>query len=152
MNKTFKFKKSVCINCDIYKIFDFHLNTNNLPIVSPPFPFVENIEISDIPLKLNSKVKLTLNFFLFKSEWQLKVAELVSPNLIADLQLKGLFKYYIHRHKFSGVKEGVIMTDEIEFTPPFGFAGLIGLPFIYIQFLIMFMIRHRKTKRYFEKN
>ncbi len=147
----FKLRKSVDIKCDRGELFRFHLNTNNITVISPPFPVVSDIKMSSNPLAKGSTVNLTVSFILFKMKWFLEVSEVEGNSLVRDTQLKGPFKAWVHDHIFEDIPGGTRMTDEVRFIPPFGLLGLLALPFVYLQLHLMFSDRHRRTKKYFER-
>jgi len=142
---------SVLINVELEKIFNFHLDTTNISAISPPFPKVIKVEMSEKPLKKGSKVKLVIDFLLFKQSWFIDIAEVIPGSLITDLQEEGPFKFWEHNHQFTEKNGAVLMTDEIRFLPPFGIFGWLALPFVYLQLYLMFSDRHRRTKKYFER-
>jgi len=145
------FRKSVTINVNKEKIFNFHLDTTNISVISPPFPKVLKVEMSEKPLKKGSKVSLEIDFLLFRQNWLIKISEVISSSLITDLQETGPFKFWEHNHRFTGEDGAVVMMDEIRFLPPFGIFGWLALPFVYLQLYLMFSDRHRRTKKYFER-
>lgn len=145
------FRKSVTINVNKEKIFNFHLDTTNISVISPPFPKVLKVEMSEKPLKKGSKVSLEIDFLLFRQNWLIKISELVPGTLITDLQETGPFKFWEHNHRFTSEDGAVVMMDEIRFLPPFGIFGWLALPFVYLQLYLMFSDRHRRTKKYFER-
>lgn len=144
------FTKSVLINTEINKLFDFHTNPENLNKISPPFLKVKIKSISDIPLVKDSLIVLEVGNFGFVTEWKVQIKECQKPTLVKDLQLKGLFGFWEHSHIFEVAGDKVKMTDSIDFTPPFGFLGYFLCPFIFLGLNVMFSIRHKKTKELFE--
>lgn len=146
----YTFEKSVEIKCDIDELFKFHLDTNNLPLISPPFPKAFIVKISDVPLKEGSQVIVSLNFIFSKSEWEILIEKVIQNKLIIDLQQKGIFEYWRHSHIFEPKGDRVLMSDKIEFIPPFGLLGKLSLPLIKLQLRLMFNYRHKKTKMIFE--
>ena len=124
------------IKTDSEELFQFHLDTNNLPKISPPFPKAKLKSISDIPLKEGSKVTVSLNFFLFETDWEIEIEKVKEGELIVDLQKKGLFEYWRHSHIFEKNDDKVIMTDKVEYIPPFGKLGKLLNPFIRLQLQI----------------
>lgn len=142
--KKYLFQKSVTINSNNDVVFNFHFDTNNLPKISPSFPKASLKSISDIPLKKDSTVTIELNFFLFKLDWEILIKKLEPNKLIGDFQQKGIFEYWYHSHIFDVKGEQVIMTDKVEFIPPFGIFGRLFLPLILLQLSMMFNYRHKK--------
>ncbi len=152
MNEYIFEKKVLIKNALIDDLWLFHADTNNLPLISPPFPFVKLLGISDIPLKKGSRVKLRVNFLIFSSVWEIEIADYERPFYITDNQLKGIFGKFYHIHKFEETDGGVIMTDHITYSPPFSFLQRLQNFFIRIQLNQMFSLRHKKTKKHFERN
>jgi len=147
----FKFEKSVVIKAGLRELFNFHLNTQNITIISSPFPVIEKIEMSSNPLKTDSTVSLLLNFLIFRQNWIMKISEVKPFEVVTDIQVKGPFKVWEHKHIFEGTKAGVKMTDNIIFSPPWGVIGLLTLPLLYLQLYLMFSDRHRRTRNFFER-
>ncbi len=148
--KKYIFQKSVDIKCGLEELFNFHLDTNNLPKISPSFPNASIKKISEVPLRKNSTVTVSLNFLLFRSDWEILIRELEANKLIGDLQTKGIFEYWYHSHIFDLKGNEVKMTDKVEFIPPFGVLGMCLIPLIRFQLNMMFSYRHKKTKMIFE--
>jgi ligand-binding SRPBCC domain-containing protein len=147
----FKFEKSVVIKAGLRELFNFHLNTQNITIISSPFPVIEKIEMSSNPLKTDSTVSLLLNFLIFRQNWIMKISEVKPFEVVTDIQVKGLFKVWEHKHIFEETNAGVKMTDNIIFSPPWGVIGLLTLPLLYLQLYLMFSDRHRRTRNFFER-
>lgn len=147
----FKFEKSVVIKAGLRELFNFHLNTQNITIISSPFPVIEKIEMSSNPLKTDSTVSLLLNFLIFRQNWIMKISEVKPFEVVTDIQVKGPFKVWEHKHIFEETNVGVKMTDNIIFSPPWGVIGLLTLPLLYLQLYLMFSDRHRRTRNFFER-
>ncbi|MBP7542450.1 MAG: hypothetical protein KA747_02475 [Ignavibacteriaceae bacterium] len=147
----FKFEKSVVIKAGLRELFNFHLNTQNITIISSPFPVIEKIEMSSNPLKTDSTVSLLLNFLIFRQNWIMKISEVKPFEVVTDIQVKGPFKVWEHKHIFEETNAGVKMTDNIIFSPPWGVIGLLTLPLLYLQLYLMFSDRHRRTRNFFER-
>ncbi|MCC6637346.1 MAG: hypothetical protein IT278_06415 [Ignavibacteriaceae bacterium] len=147
----FKFEKSVVIKAGLRELFNFHLNTQNITIISSPFPVIEKIEMSSNPLKTDSTVSLLLNFLIIRQNWIMKISEVKPFEVVTDIQVKGPFKVWEHKHIFEETNAGVKMTDNIIFSPPWGVIGLLTLPLLYLQLYLMFSDRHRRTRNFFER-
>jgi ligand-binding SRPBCC domain-containing protein len=152
ISKYYTYERSVLINAPKIKIFEFHRDTNNLPEISPPFPKIKIISISEIPLQNDSVLIFQLNYILFKINWEIKITDFVFNERIADLQLRGPFIFWKHYHIFTSVDEGTIVTDRIDYILPFGIIGKVLHPLIKSQLSLVFKVRHNKTKSFFERN
>ncbi len=144
------FESSILIKTNIKKLFNFHRNTNNLKHITPSFIKVNVKNISHIPLKKDSFITLVISLFGLSTNWEVKITECVEPYLIKDLQMRGVFKYWLHHHIFEQQGSYVKMTDRIEYLPPFGYFGIITYPIFKLILNITFKYRHKKTKELFE--
>ncbi len=136
------FKSSYSIKTDIEKIFKFHLDPKNLRLVSKPNQNIRIIECKT-PLTKNSQVKIKFNIIPFVSiQWDLIIEDVIENELIIDLQTKGPFKHWRHKHHFNKLFDGtIILTDEIEYDA--GIIGKIFDPIIRWQLKRMFKFRYK---------
>lgn len=147
----FVFEKNVLIDCNISKVFEFHTDTNNLPLITPPGIKVKILKL-DSPLKKGSKINLKITQFGFISnKWNLVIEEFNRETLISDKQITGPFKYWVHHHIFIEQEGKTLMTDRIELELPLGFLGKLGYK-ILVKKLIdkQFKYRHSVTKKILE--
>lgn len=136
------FKSSYSIKTDLEKIFKFHLDPKNLRLVSKPNQNIRIIECKT-PLSKDSEVKLSFNLLPFVTiHWHLVIEDLVENELIVDLQTKGPFKFWRHKHHFKKLFDGtVVITDEIEYDA--GLLGKIFDPIIKWRLKQMFKFRYK---------
>ena len=59
-------------------------------------------------------------------KWQTKIIEVDYKKQFTDIQSKGPFKLWKHKHEFEEVEGGVLMNDTVEYQMPFGILGTIG--------------------------
>ncbi|MBM4175810.1 MAG: SRPBCC family protein [Ignavibacteria bacterium] len=143
--------KSLSLKTDVEKIFAFHLNPKNLRLILPRYPLIKIISISHSPLQKESEIKIKLNVLPFVGvNWVIVIESIIENKLIVDIQKKGPFKYWKHKHKFENLFDGTtIMTDEIAFEIGFGIIGKILSPIIKSQIEKMFESRHNKMELLF---
>ncbi|MBK6878262.1 MAG: SRPBCC family protein [Ignavibacteria bacterium] len=145
------FKKSIEIKCSVERAFDFHKDTNNLKLITPPGISVKILSI-ELPLKLGSEIVLNVTQFgLIRNKWHIKLTEFVENKLITDTQIKGPFAVWKHKHIFEDNGETTLMTDELEFELPFGILGDIAYS-VFVARLIrnQFEYRQKVTKKILE--
>ena len=145
------FKKSIEIKCSVERAFDFHKDTNNLKLITPPGISVKILSI-ELPLKLGSEIVLNVTQFgLIRNKWHIKLTEFVENKLITDTQIKGPFAVWKHKHIFEDKGETTLMTDQIEFKLPFGILGDIAYS-VFVARLIrnQFEYRQKVTKKILE--
>ncbi len=137
---------------DVEKVFRFFTNPNNLPRIMPPatgtrlaalrlVPPVASIEgVRDSNLGslagVGSEIVTSfrpLPFLPFRAQWIALITEFEWNHHFADIQKKGPFKQFQHRHEFSAKTqnnvEGTIVRDVIEYDPGFGLLGQLAQKF-----------------------
>jgi ligand-binding SRPBCC domain-containing protein len=144
------YEKSTFIRCDIEKLFDFHLNTENIKKITPPNIAVELLTPHIIPSEGKIlKIKSTKNYIPIN--WEVKIDKLEKPHKLIDIAVKSPFKYWEHQHLFIQYEEFCELRDIVKFDMPFGILGDLFEPFVYGDLIEMFDYRHKVTKEILER-
>ena len=144
------FEKTTLINCDIQKLFDFHIDMKNLEAITPLNMEVEVLNKDFIPHEGGViKIKSVKNFIPII--WEVKIEKMQSPNILVDIALKSPFKFWEHSHIFT--KKGSLceLKDVIKYKLPFGKIGELFNFFIQKELKTMFDYRHKITKGLLEE-
>lgn len=150
--RTVRLKFSTEIEVDLQTLYDFHIDTNNLPKITPPWIEVQIISLA-LPLHQGSEIELDITRFGMRQRWKMQIAELESPGLVCDKALKSPFASFVHHHRFEAIDDTKsLLSDELSFSLPFYPLSLIALPFIKQDIRKMFEYRHLHTKTLLEKN
>ena len=145
-------EKSVTIAAPIEAVFDFHTDTNNLRLISPPW-----IAANVVRQEGEGKGKIIelriIQFGVFPSRWHVSIDEFERPFRITDLMLSGPMKYFRHtRHLTQPCASLTELVDHVEYVLPFGAIGRIADKLSVHQMMDqMFEYRHKKTKEILEK-
>src|SRR5208282_423663 len=137
---------------DVEKVFRFFTNPNNLPRIMPPatgtrlaalrlVPPVASIEgvrdsnlgsLAGVGSEIVTSFRL-FPFLPFRAQWIALITEFEWNRHFADIQKKGPFKRFQHRHELSAKTqnnvEGTIVRDVIEYDPGFGLLGQLAQKF-----------------------
>ena len=153
----------------IEKVFLFFANPNNLPrimppgsgtklaalrLAHPPDPMapVPNLDsLAGVGSEIVTSFR-PVPFLPFRALWIALITEFEWNHHFADIQKKGPFKQFQHRHEFSvetrnGVS-GTTVRDVIEYDPGFGLLGNLAQKlFIASSMKRMFEYRQSKLER-----
>jgi ligand-binding SRPBCC domain-containing protein len=145
------YKKQIFINAPIEKVFDFHMDTNNLLRITPRdinFKIISMNDISGVGYKVVLEIR---KFYFIRSILEVEITDCIKNELMHDIQRKGIFKYWFQKRFFKVENEGTILTDIVEYIPPFGKLGEF-LNWLIINRIIkkMFHFRQLKTKEILE--
>jgi len=150
--RTIQLRFTTEIDVDVQSLYDFHIDTNNLPKITPPWIKVQIISL-ELPLHQGSELELDITRFGITQRWKMQIAELKKPELVCDQALKSPFSSFVHHHRFEAIHDTKSrLCDELELSLPFYPLSWIALPFIKRDIRKMFAYRHRQTKILLEKN
>ena len=141
MSQHIQFEQWVAI--PIEKVFLFFANPNNLPRIMPPNtgtrldalklaapPLGPGIANRDGLAGVGSEIVTSFRLFPFlplRARWIALITEFEWNHHFADIQKKGPFKRFRHRHEMSGEMRngvsGTVIRDAIEYDAGFGILG-----------------------------
>ena len=151
---THHFETEHVLPISIDRVFRFFANPANLPRIMPPSTGVELLCVKLLPPPGVSAVSATvatqeslagigseiivsvriLPFLPFRMQWIAKITEFEWNHHFADVQKKGPFKSFHHRHELlaetrNGVN-GTVVCDQIDYEVGFGLLGRLAQKFL----------------------
>ena len=135
------------LNAPIQKVYEFHCDTNNLPLITPPWIKVSIVKL-DLPLVQGSHIILDITRFGFTQQWEMEIEAMRPNEAVIDRAIRSPFKSFRHVHGFEKIdKNQTRMKDIVEFALPLAPLSNIALAFVKSDFARMFHFRHEKTAR-----
>jgi ligand-binding SRPBCC domain-containing protein len=129
VTRSARFEQWVPVPLD--RVFRFFSDPRNLPRLMPP-ELGARIESIAPPPPARVGTEITLSVRLLpplpiRTPWIARIVELVPGSHFADVQVKGPFRAWRHRHGFEAAlrdgTDGTIVRDEVEFELGFGPLG-----------------------------
>ncbi len=145
-----RIERETHINCDLNKLFEFHLDSNNIKVITPKNISVELLN-DDTRTFEGKIVKLNTKRAFVNIYWEVEIKKIEEPNLLHDIAIKSPFKYWSHKHIFYKDGDFSVLKDVIDFELPFGIIGKIFQNLIKKDIEDMFEYRHLKTKIFLER-
>lgn len=137
--------------CNVKILFDFHADTKNLPLITPPDTTVKILKL-DTPLQQGNDARLRIKKGWLAFTWELTFEKVQAPHLIVDVATKSPFKTFKHEHHFIEVNgRHSILRDVVTFSLPFEPLSSPVVWFVKGDMKKMFNYRHMKTKNIVEK-
>jgi len=110
-------ERTVEIAAPIADVFAFHLDTRNVPLITPPSQEVTDI-VGEFPLSVGTVIDMRIRQSPVPTSqpWRIRVTALEEPTLIRDEVVDNpAFTYFIHTHRFEEVRPDLTrMTDHID--------------------------------------
>ncbi|CAA6823407.1 MAG: Unknown protein [uncultured Sulfurovum sp.] len=134
------------LSCDVKTLFDFHADTTNLPLITPPDTTVKIVKLEE-ELKEGNIAILKIKKGILPFVWELVFEKVDAPNLIVDVATRSPFKTFRHEHHFIEVNgKNSILRDKVTFSLPLEPLSAMAVWFVKRDLQKMFTYRHNKTK------
>lgn len=102
--------------------FGWHLRKGALERLLPPWMNIDLLFPPGRPGEEASRVGLKLKWGAFRCQWILEHRDFILNREFSDVQIKGPFRHYLHRHQFSPINSiSSILRDDIDFSFAFPF-------------------------------
>jgi ligand-binding SRPBCC domain-containing protein len=146
-----RFVKESLIKASPERVFGFHELPNVLDLLMPPWEKARVIQVAKIS-EVGSQAIVEANVLgPITMRWVAQHTVYDPPHLFEDVQVKGPFRSWRHRHIVEPANEGAILRDEIECEPPLGLLGhAIASGLIRKRLEKLFDYRHEVTRRWCE--
>ena len=147
-----RFVKESIIRASPEHVFEFHEQPDVLRLLMPPWENARVIQSAGISQVGAQAIIETKVFGPIAVRWIAEHTVYDPPHLFEDVQVKGPFRSWRHRHVVEPHANGAILRDEIDYEPPFGFLGRAVAPILIQRRLEkLFNYRHVVTRRWCEE-
>ncbi|HYN85175.1 MAG TPA: SRPBCC family protein [Pyrinomonadaceae bacterium] len=147
-----KFVKESLIRAAPERVFAFHELPDALARLTPPWERARVVEAASSLSAGSRAVVETRVLGLFPVTWVAEHTVYDPPRVFEDVQRRGPFKSWRHRHLFIPAERGAtLLRDEIEYEPPLGILGRALAPILVERRLArLFAYRHEVTRAWCE--
>ena len=105
--------------------FEFFKDPANLSRITPPWlNFV--IRTRDLGMAKGAEIDYTIRWMGLPLHWKTIIAEYEPPFEFVDVQAKGPYQLWHHRHTFRPTEEGTLVTDIVHYELPLGPLGALA--------------------------
>jgi ligand-binding SRPBCC domain-containing protein len=148
-----RFVKESVIRATPERVFAFHEQRDVLTQLIPPWEKARVIQTARISEVGTQAIIETRIFGPITARWVAQHTVYNPPHLFEDVQLKGPFRSWRHRHIIEPHAAGASLRDEIDYEPPLGFVGRAVAPILINGRLQkLFAYRHEVTRRWCEND
>jgi ligand-binding SRPBCC domain-containing protein len=124
-------------------VYSFHIDTNNLPKITPPWIKVTLIAIEP------STVTLDIRRFGITTRWKMAIEKLNCPYTLVDVMLQGPFSFFRHERRFIPLSTTTTRMDEtLTIALPLRWLGTLAFWWVKRDMDTMFAYRHTMTQHY----
>jgi ligand-binding SRPBCC domain-containing protein len=145
-----RFVKESLIRASPEHLFAFHERPDALKILTPPWESSRVIQAADIA-QIGSRAVVETRVLGLRARWIAEHTAYDPPRMFEDVQVKGPFRSWRHRHTIEPHQDGAILRDEIDYEPPLLFLGQAIAPLLIVPRLRkLFDYRHEVTRQWCE--
>lgn len=143
------FSRSIWIRAPIALVYDFHLNTHNIELITPSWQKIESLKLPD-RIETGAHMQLVVRVLGLRQDWEIEWETLQPPDgepakaLLADRALRSPFRKWRHEHEIIEQEGGVMLTDRVDFEPSTNMP--FAQPFYLWMMEQMFRFRQRRTR------
>ena len=147
-----QFVKESLIRASPERVFAFHEQANALELLLPPWEsarVIQSATISEVGARAIVETRILGPITV---QWIAEHTVYNPPHMFEDIQIKGPFRSWRHRHIVEPHKDGATLRDEIDYEPPLGFVGR-ALATLMIESRLRkgFEYRHQVTREWCEE-
>lgn len=140
----YTFERSCELSVSVNHAFEWHTRPGALSRLTPPWDKIKVIR-NDNSIDNGSQVIMRVPVLgPFKKTWIAEHFDYLENVMFCDRQLQGPFSFFEHTHRFEPVSDSRSrLIDHIEYRPPLGSLGKLGLGIIRNKLDRAFAFRHR---------
>ena len=146
-----RFVKESVIRASPERVFAFHERPDALKLLVPPWEsarVIETAQISEVGARAIVETRVLGPITI---RWIAQHTAYNPPHSFEDIQIRGPFSSWRHRHSIEPLGEAVLLRDEIIYEPPLGFVGRLFAPWLVDRRLQrLFDYRHEVTRAWCE--
>ena len=105
------------------EVFAFFSEAGNLQRITPSFLDFEITTPQPIAMRAGTIIDYKMKLFGLPVRWRTLIKEFEAPTHFVDIQTKGPYRLWHHRHEFKAVPGGTEMRDQVDYELPFGPLG-----------------------------
>ena len=106
------------VSAGIEETFSFFANAANLEAITPPFLDFSIVSPPPIVMHEGTLVEYRLGLFGIPIGWLTRIEEWVPERSFTDVQLRGPYALWVHRHRFTPQSGGTLIADRVEYRLP----------------------------------
>jgi ligand-binding SRPBCC domain-containing protein len=101
------------------QVFAFFQQPENLGRLTPPEQRFEILTPAPVPMHVGARIDYRLRVLGRWLRWTSEITEYTAPHGFVDVQLRGPYAYWHHRHHFEQWQPNVVrMTDTVDYALP----------------------------------
>jgi ligand-binding SRPBCC domain-containing protein len=128
----------------IRETFAIFEDSRNLERITPPW-LNFRIDTPGVVIREGAVIDYTIGWMGIPMRWRTVIEEYRPPEHFIDIQARGPYKAWRHRHLFREVEGGTLVADHVDYELPLGPLGLLAHSLLVRRQLVS-IFRYRQTE------
>ena len=111
----FRLSAETRLSCPIDRVFPFFADARNLNKLTPARVRFEILTPGEIPMATGTLIDYRIRIRGVPVRWRTRIRDWDPPHGFIDEQLRGPYRWWIHRHTFEPDGETTIARDEVDY-------------------------------------
>ena len=116
----FHFNSSIPLRHPHPEVFEFFASAENLNLLTPPWLHFSILTPLPIEMQRGTVIRYRLKLHGIPVRWESEITDWEPPLRFTDTQIRGPYRYWIHRHRFEETRDGTLVADDVTYRVPVG--------------------------------
>jgi len=134
--------------CPVEQVFEFFSKAENLERITPPELHFRILTPRPIAMQQGTLIDYELRLFLARFHWRTEIQNWDPPHQFVDVQVKGPYREWVHRHRFIPTSIGTAILDDVQYRLPLFPIGELAFPVVRLQLARIFSYRRQAIRRW----
>ena len=126
------------------EVFAFFADAHNLERITPAFLRFHVLTPDPIEMHAGTLIDYEMRLYGVRVGWRTLIQRYEPDDFFVDVQLKGPYRSWRHRHEFKEVPGGTQMHDRVDYEMPYGMLGSL-VRMLFVQGVLERIFDHRNT-------
>jgi len=144
MTRSYHLEQSQFIARPRPEVFSFFADASNLERITPASVHFRILTPGPILIRPGTLIDYEIRLYNFPMRWRTRIETFDPPSSFTDVQLKGPYRSWHHRHEFIEVPGGTEIRDIVDYELPFGVLGTVA-HWLFVRRSVNDIFENRRT-------
>ena len=111
----FQVHQEQLLSYPIEQVFRFFASPENLNLLTPPWANFSILSPQSIEMAVGTIIEYRIRLRGVPVTWRSEITEWQPPFAFCDVQLRGPYRFWVHRHTFEEKPGGTLVTDHVDY-------------------------------------